>query len=238
MAFDVVFTYRYVLFTTNLGKRNLKFSDVTTQLLTNWQNTEVNVFIHIYSLNVSSQNLFKKIKKQLIDPANVDRAGAASNSMVREVADNLKEVHKFHFVGPDIAWTIWANQLMSMEPYERDAAINEPPPGKLIELFNRAMDPADHVLRGLQRNVSIGRTVSNLKNQEIQECRAIFDDMVDLMKRAQLKAVELDNRLKLMEQTAVTSSELLSTINEAVEESEFSGEFFERIQNQEDVDHM
>lgn len=196
------------------------------------------MFVHIYSTNVSSQAMFKKIKKQLIDPTNVDRAGAATNTIVREIADQLKEIHKFHFVGPDIAWTIWANKLASMEPYQRDLAVNEPPPGKLIELFDRARTPADQVLYGLQRNASLGNTVNNLRQQEIKECREAFDEMMQLLERLRFKAAELDTRLKLMEQSSITSSELLNTVSRAVEENDSSEQFYSGITNRPDDDHV
>lgn len=187
---------------------------------------------------MSSQATFKAVKKSLIDPANVDRAGAASSATIHDLAERLKQIHKFHFVGSQIAWEMWATQLIGLDCYQRDLRVNDPPPGKLIELFRRAQDPSDVVLGGVRQNATIGRRVNEVVLREVAQVREAFDGLSMILQEFQVQMNLLGSRLTLMETARQASTEILSTVVEAVEKNEAAENFYINVENLEDPDHI
>lgn len=159
------FCSRFVLFFVK--KRNYEIADITNQMLVNWKSLDVAIYVHVFSLSMHNQAIFKKAKKILIDVQVRDRSGAATNAVVHELAEQLKDKHRFHYAGADIHWKIWANAIL-------DADAFQPPPGRIIELFTRAPDHSDNILNGVQQNVSIGKSVNDAVKASVRGLRGTF----------------------------------------------------------------
>lgn len=214
-------------------------SSITASVLQNWKNAEISLFVHIYSTSISSQQLFKRLKKELIDPANVDRAGASSILEVNRLVELLKETHKYNYTGADIHWVMWANQIHGSDAHRRDAMVNEPPPGRLIELFSAVREHPDAVLQRSRHNISVGATVAESLGVGIRDCLVTLDRFQNLIEQVSLVGAELKQKLTLLDSNTATSQRILDAVNDSlhVTESGFSEEVFGRITNQDDIDH-
>lgn len=145
--------------------------------MVNWQDVEVSTYVHIYSLSLCNQLTYKRAKKAIIDPLERNRAGAATNLAVQEIAQQLKEIHKYNFSGRDIHLNIWANAILAADAHLRESMMSDSPPGKIIELFTRAPANPETVVRDLQRNVSIGMSVNNTTKEAVKQVRQELDTM-------------------------------------------------------------
>lgn len=208
-------------------------------MLVNWQAIDLAVYVHVYSLSMCNQAIFKKAKRALIDIQERDRAGAAANSAVRDIANRLKDIHKFNFSGSDIHWQIWANAIHATPAHLREAQMQEGPPGKIIELFSRASNPSDTTLRTAQRNVSIGRSVNNTTKEAIKQMRGEVTGLKEVINEVIRIFNKLESRMELLEQSVNNNDTLLDGVAEAVAvvENEVSESAFTQIEALEDPDH-
>lgn len=208
-------------------------------MLVNWQGFDVPIYVHVYSLSMSSQATFKKAKQALIDLQERDRAGAATNAAVKDTASRLKEIHKYHFNGSDIHWSIWANAIHASEAHLREAKMHEAPPSKILELFTRAADYSDNTLREVQRNVSIGRSVNSTTKEAIKQVRGEVTSVKRAIEELTRIFKNLESRMELLEQSVYNNETLLDGVAEAtgVVENEVSESAFEQIEALEDPDH-
>lgn len=71
---------KFVLFHDKVSKRSTELDSVNTTTLQMWRNRCVYLYIHEYSMFVSSKGIFQTVQKQLIQPAVRDRAGKFSVS--------------------------------------------------------------------------------------------------------------------------------------------------------------
>lgn len=222
---------------TKSSKRNIDPQDLTPANLVSWRSAVVHLYVYVYSKAISSLAIFKKVKKALLDPEQTDRSGAAAIVEIQEVVQRLKEIHKYNYAGAAISWTMWANKILASESHLRDGLMHSPPPGSLIELFTRAPDHADNILRNVRSNVSIGVSMNRANVQHLREIRATLDDFGALLGNLNLRFQELDSRVKLMENGAESNSELLNVVEDAVHENTFSQEAYNLVSNVPDYDH-
>lgn len=91
LAIGLVLSFSFLLFATKTGRRNYFWESLTTNLLSNWHSSEVNLYVHVYGQSMSTQAVFKAAKKQFIDPTERDRAGAAAISVIQDYEAQLKK---------------------------------------------------------------------------------------------------------------------------------------------------
>lgn len=213
---------------------------MTQQQLVNWQESEVLVYVHVYSLSLSNQALFKRAKRALINPLEKDRAGAATNAAVQEIAQQLKAIHRFNFSGRDIHWTIWANAILTAaDAHQRESMMHSGPPGKIMDLFHSAPDHPQNVVRRLQSNVSIGLSVNNTTKESVRQLREELDGIRPLVEQLNAAFERLSTRLEFLEENVKTTDTLLGDVGTAADiiENEVSQEAYERIEFLDDPDH-
>lgn len=186
-----------------------------------------------------NQQTYKRAKKAIIDPLERNRAGAATNLAVQEIAQQLKEIHKYNFSGRDIHWNIWANAILAADAHLRESMMSDSPPGKIIELFTRAPANPETVVRDLQRNVSIGMSVNNTTKEAVKQVRQELDTMKQVIEQLTKMWVTLNARFELLENSVQTNDEMLGAIGTAarVVESEVSENAFDQIEYLDDPDH-
>lgn len=209
-------------------------------MLTNWKSIDVAVYIHVFSLNMSSKPLFIKAQKTLIDPQSRDRSGAASQSLLMALMDRLKDIHKFRYSGAEVHWQLWANAILAAKPEQQERLVFEPPPGQILSLFRLAPDHPDDVLRGVQQNVCIGKNVNNNIKAGIAGLRDSVDQLKNGFKELQLSVQDLDRRLELLESTVDANENILTGVEKAmhVEENEVSTAAYNQVEYLEDPDHI
>lgn len=130
----------------------LGFLDISQAVLRNWTSKDHTVDLHIYKYgaNVQTSANFQRFQASVLEPAQVDRAGAASNDIVAEITSQLKNHWNTTYASQNINWHIWANSI-SMEPsFRHEALILEPPPQNIIHLFQRSPTNDSHILSALR----------------------------------------------------------------------------------------
>lgn len=199
----------------------------------------LSVLVHVYSLNVSSQAIFKKVQKILIAPREKDKSGAPSNEVVSEVAEQLKEIHKYNLHGADIHWQIWATVILAAEPHRRDVMMHESPPLKVADLFTRARDHSDNVLDKIHQNVAIGRSINDASSDQVKKLREEYDTVKKAFSCLKICIDNMGHRLEILENNLQSNSSLLSGVEVAadVHENDTSLIAYERVEYVEDVDH-
>lgn len=203
-----------------------------------WRGLEVDVFVHVYSLSLTSLSHFKNAKKALIDPYSADRSGAASLVVVQELVKELKEIHKHNYVASTITWNMWANIISKAEVHLQEAMKHEAPPEHLISLFSRAPTHADDRLQTIRSNFQLATTVSDSYASDLSQLRVTVNEIRELAKAFTTLADDLDKRLKVCENKRDCHNEMLGAANVVIEESSFSVRAFNDISNHEDIDHI
>ncbi|XP_055589254.1 uncharacterized protein LOC129741540 [Uranotaenia lowii] len=116
-------------------KKNYTISNIKSGLLTKWRNKTLNVYIHVYSRNVTTAAQHQNVVRKLVAPKNPDRSGAASNRDDATLANELKNTHP-HLDGHHSSWLLWANFIHSSSPHTHQQLKEEvKPPLELAKYF-------------------------------------------------------------------------------------------------------
>ena len=145
----------------------------TDSKLQSWRNkNSLTLFTHVYSNAISSSAVFKNMKKTLITPVEVDRAGAETQATQNELTERLIRTHSMHYSTQRINWQMWANQILASPAHQQDAMVTVAPPQNLIHLF--AMAPDNHGItnRQLFRSNQVPLN-ANRHNQSVMEALAV-----------------------------------------------------------------
>lgn len=111
---------------------------LTTNILQNWRtNSSVELLLHKYSLIVNSKAVWKKVEKALIDTIPKNRDGAASTEYAQELASELRLKHGHIWNGHEIAWSIWANTILTAPAHQHGSFKNDSTPtASCLDLFS------------------------------------------------------------------------------------------------------
>lgn len=86
----------FVSFQPSNSKRHYESSRISTTILHHWTGLpDVVCFVFAYGRLIYSKTAFSDIQKKLIQPEEVDRAGAASNMILFATMARLKEKHPY-----------------------------------------------------------------------------------------------------------------------------------------------
>ncbi|XP_062545712.1 uncharacterized protein LOC134212134 [Armigeres subalbatus] len=165
---------RFALFNDKANHRYYPVDKVTANLLHNWKKKEIHLLLHVYSLSVNNRTVFKSVKDLLLQPESRDRAGAASNKTVQDLAKKLRDKHGISWQAQDIAWMMWANSIYTADPCLRENLIDEAPPAHLIKLFSAREQP---VIRSIKRKFSMAQSVNAGYHDEVVFIRKTFDEL-------------------------------------------------------------
>ncbi|ETV89918.1 hypothetical protein H310_15241, partial [Aphanomyces invadans] len=160
------------------NKRTMELDSITLSTLRSWRNGKVWLHIHKYSNAVSSKARWVLVEKNLIAPAERDRAGAATTASLFDLKRRLRELHP-NFQSHDINWHLWANAIQSSEAHLQEGMMTQPPPPHLIHLFNFAPISAEVQLTNLRRGVGIAASF----NDNISNSVKIIAQAVKSLKR-------------------------------------------------------
>lgn len=237
---------RFVQFQTIAGKRNIDWP-VPTHILTSWRDSEVNVYLHVYSLDVNSRAAYLTLKKTLINPYEKDRSGASSNQRIQAVVDELRDIHKYVYAGKDIVWRMWANEIVAKEPHLYETLVRDPPPANILRFMTLADDNPQATLRNFRRTVSVTSNLSETYSHKTHELKKYVDEATSLQadiaqKSERLRVVfhKIQSLTDGLNNYATANADLLQNMNQSFAqpaESEFSVETFQNIENVNDIDH-
>lgn len=183
--------------------------------------------------------MFKEVKKQLLDPQQQDRAGAATIILVQDIVAQLKDIHGSTLSASTMAWTMWANYILGKDASEREGLMQSPPPVDYVNLFVRAPLHPDTILHGLRRGASIAHTVNEGVARELRAIQETVESYERSKTQTDALFAVMKQRLAALVIRVSANEDTLTAVNDAAraEEVNFSREVFERITNQVDVDH-
>lgn len=230
--------FRFVFFQPKNTRKNIGVDDLTANMLVKWRNVELWVLVHVYSITMSSSAVFTSANNKLIKPALTDRSNADAHVVLQAAVLKLKEVHSNNYVSSDINWTIWAQKILTAEPHMQEHMYNEPPPGRIIELFHTAPIHPSSQLQNLRANLTIGANVAASMKQYVADVEESFQHVEHIHRNYDLAMRDLGSRIKLLKVAIDSSSNVLEMASEACQENEFSLEAYSSVTNAPDVDHQ
>ncbi|XP_053691204.1 uncharacterized protein LOC128739731 [Sabethes cyaneus] len=229
--------HKFVLFQS--GRRNYtldKLSNENNNLLQSWRDKEISLYLHIYSLSISSRAVWNSVKDVLIDPAEKDRSGAALTQAVFELSDNLRSTHGNHLEGHGMAWSFWANSILNAPAHLRETMKNYPPQ-HLSHLFRAKEGPR---ISAIKRELNVAHSVNNSFHEEITSLRQAFDVLDTSFEHLRGTMNIVKHRLEALEIRDKLSENLINAMESStnVQEDQQGKTLSMEITDTEDVDHI
>lgn len=151
----------FVTFFDNKSRRPTTVSTLSESDLGRWTDGRIiTAHVYAYSVSVNSKNAWTNVQRTLLEPANVDRAGAASELELHRLTTELKTTHQEHYQALWINWKAWADYILKQPAINQDRLKAGPPPSSLIHLFSCARLPSDQLLGRLRENVNLAAGVN------------------------------------------------------------------------------
>lgn len=111
-------------------------------------------------------------KQAFIEPARVDRAGAANEQAQQDIIAALKSHWGQMIIGLELAWRLWASHITGKDQHLHVRLIEQPPPQNIIRLFEPV---AQEFVQRLVRNVDLARDVVDGLMLEMNAFRRQFE---------------------------------------------------------------
>lgn len=221
------------------GRRNYtldKLCEEKSNILQSWRGKEISLFLHIYSLSISSRAVWNSVKDALIDPAEKDRSGAAMTHAVFELADELRAAHSDNMDGHGMAWSFWANTILNAPAHLREA-MKDYPPQHLAHLFRAKEGPRVGEIR---RELNVAHSVNNSFHEEIVAIRQVYDVLESDFEHSRATMKMLKQRVEALEIRDKLSESLISAMETSVsvQEDQQGKTLSLEITDMDDIDHM
>lgn len=158
--------------------------DISASILQNWTAREhtVDCFIYKFGMNVQTSAQYSEFQAAVLEPAEVDRAGSASNDVVSTIMNQLRNRWGTTYMSQSINWHIWANSI-STEPSNRhDALIAQPPPMDIIHLFRQSPTNSDMLLSSLRDDNNTSMAILDDVLQQINDIQQDFSTRLDVLR--------------------------------------------------------
>lgn len=167
--------------------------DVTPCILQGWTSRTHVVELHIYKYgaNVQTSAHFTSFQGSVLDPAEVDRAGSASNMVVAGIALQLKERWGSTYASESINWQIWANAISTKPAFQHGALIDQPPPQNLIHLFRRSPTDDTGLIRVLRSDNSASVAIIDDIDHQLADIVKSFQTLRASLARHRQTAIAL-----------------------------------------------
>lgn len=234
----IKFNFSYVYFA--FKKKAVYFNEITQRTLHSWNEKTLQCHIHMWSMNVSSSTVYNEIRNVLIEPWKKDRAGAPSQMTINEAVEKLKTIHSHRYQGEFFIWHMWATSILNSAAHLREGLFHEVPPSRILQIFTEQSDSREH-LRGVRTNVSVGAAVSEGLQEDFQQLQTLYERMQrrcdEYEREHRYDMREMKQRLLLIGSRLQGHTEVLSVVEHAVSESDYSRQLLEVIPNAEDTEH-
>lgn len=172
------------------------------------------------------------MKTKLFQPVSQDRAGAPSNVLLSETVQQLKNIHRDHYISDEINWSIWATYILKKPENDRSKIISDGPPRSMIHLFRPIPIPQEKMLETCRKDLRVAKTVIDFFEDDLKSVRVAYDSMVTVVST-------LGSKLSSMERKVDEFRSILTSIDESVTpcENSFSRSLSEEITDCIDVNH-
>lgn len=231
---------KFVMFFDTISRSSYEADHIDESLLERWNDGRlVKVYIYPYSNALRYKKMFEAVEKTLFRTGETDRAGAAAETELNQLVEELQSIHERHYQSAMINWKVWADFIFKQPAHIRQTLVSKPPPGHIIHLFANARTPADEVLQDVRQNLSIANGINVGIDIEVASLRTHFD----MIKRHHLSLEQaisdFETRLVSLEQKLKNNMENITLFQSAtnVEENEYGSQLFDYVGEQDDVDH-
>lgn len=231
---------KFVCVFDKISRRFYLLSEITTKDLHRWSDGRIlNLIICQYSNAIHTKANWQTAEKKLLEPGEKDRAGAAAESAIGQVVDQLKAEHRLHYQSSYICWRQWADYIFKQPAHLREWLLSDPPPSHLIHLFARTRSDTDALVAEVRQNLNVGEGINEGMCLEVAGLRSSFDCIKKLIDELTKATQSFEVRLSALEQKCKNTSENLTLFQKAVrpQENEYGVELYNKIGEQDDVDH-
>ncbi|ETI55538.1 hypothetical protein F443_01815 [Phytophthora nicotianae P1569] len=126
------------------------------QWLVATRGTAVTLMIYEYGMAIASAKDRDEFMKACILPEETDRAGAATESSVRDVVAALRQKWGTAFMAASVVWSMWANDIIRNGDHSTWITdIADPPPRYVANLLSPAESRLEEHLSGLLRRLLV-----------------------------------------------------------------------------------
>nr|XP_029715170.1 uncharacterized protein LOC115258871 [Aedes albopictus]XP_029735649.1 uncharacterized protein LOC115270331 [Aedes albopictus] len=236
---DEIDFVNFALFYDKQNRRTVSVDKLTTNILQNWRTkSAVELLLHRYSLTVNSKTVWKKVEKALIEIIPKNRGGAATTEYAQELANDLRRRHGHIWNGHDIAWSIWANAIITAPTHQHEAMKDEPtPPASCLDLFS--MKESEQIRR-IRREYRVAHNINDGYQAEVRKVVEAFAELKEAHQHQAVKITVLERHIENLALRSQIGESFISSAESAldVRENEFSAAIGSRVKDAEDVDHM
>ncbi|XP_065084054.1 uncharacterized protein LOC135706370 [Ochlerotatus camptorhynchus] len=226
----------FALFYDKQNRRAITVDKLTTNILQNWRTkSSVELLPHKYSLTVNST---VKVEKSLIDTIPRNLGGAAATEYAQELPKELQLKHGHIWNGHEIAWSIWANTILTAPAHQHEAWKNDStPPASCLDLFS--IKEGERIQRIL-REYRVAHNVNDGYHADITKIMDAFTAVKEIHQEQTQRISALERLLENLMLRRQLGESFISSAESAlnVKESVFSASISSRVQDAEDVDHM
>jgi hypothetical protein len=220
--------YLYATIANSVGHRPVEWSrNMEISRLRSLANKNLKLNIFKFSTHVNCKGYFTKVQKVLLNPAETDRAGAASINIHNAMKIKLRELHGEHYNSSDINWGIWATYILQKPADRHEDLVSFGPPVELISLFSPTSVPAQVTLSNLHHTNQVGLDMVEALLLEMPRIRSTIQEL-----STRFEAHE--RILRIYERQFSITTRITSDIVE----TRASRDIFSQIVNEEDVEHM
>jgi hypothetical protein len=144
------------------------------------------------------------------------------------------------FVGPDIAWRIWANDITKMPVHQQESLVTSPPPESIRHIFRHIPENEAQRMTRVHRGLRIAEKTSATIAHDLdaymeslntfgQALRGLFTMFEGLVSEAKSMVRCLSSQQRIVNAARIATS---------AEETPASAAIISELPDQEDVDHM
>jgi hypothetical protein len=134
----------------------------------------IDFHIFKYGINLQTAAHYAEFQAAVVEPATVDRAGAASNDVISTIVNQLRERWGTTYVSQSINWQIWANSISTQPAYRHGALVSEPPPMDIIHLFRHSPTDGDVIVASLRQDNTTSLAILDDVLQQVHD----FEEMI------------------------------------------------------------
>lgn len=229
----------FALFYDKQNRRAITVDKLTTNILQNWRNkSSVELLLHKYSLTVNSKTVWRKVEKSLIDTIPKNRGGAASTEYAQELSKELRLKHGHIWNGHEIAWSIWANTILTAPVHQHEALKNDStPPASCLDLFS--IREGEHIRR-IRREYRVAHNLNDGYLADVSKVMDAFTAIKEIHQEQTQRISTMERQLDNLMLRSQLGESFISSAETAlnVKESEFSASIASKVQDAEDMDHV
>jgi hypothetical protein len=194
--------------------------------------TWVAVVFALLLLVHEQKEVYEKMRRVLLVPAEVDRAGAATLNLHNQLVARLKEVHVHHYVTQATNWGLWATRILASPSHQQEAMVHSAPPEDIIHLFAMAMEDPGVINQRILQSNAVARSENDRFQAGLTDLRCMLTEIERLI-------AFFNTRLGALETETSIRHNVLHEFASSLppQETSFSARLFSSIGQQDDIDH-